>query len=236
MRRLSKLHTMLERTGLARFARAKRGIAAVEFALVAPILLTALLATTDIALATITRRSVTAVAQEVAEIASAMAVQPNSTNQLTDAQALLSTDAVFGIFPTWKSLVGTGAYSVTMSDIQFQPTVVGCQSGCTYNAQVAWSYANPYGQNVLRTCGALSQSANTASPSYTSLPAGAFSATSVLVVDVNYTYKPIFFGFVINNIPMMATVYVPPRIGNGIQFIPKSGAANEVTCAANATE
>lgn len=190
----------------------------------------------DIALATITRRNITATAQEVAEIASAMAVQPNSSNLLTAPQALLSTDAVFGILPAWKAMVNTNTFTVTMSDVAFTPTVYGCQSNCTYTAQVAWSYANPYGSNVMRQCGALSPVANNVAPTYTTLPNGAFGATSALVVDVVYTYKPIFFGFVINNIPMQATAYVPPRIGNGIAFVPVPGAANEVVCAANATQ
>jgi Flp pilus assembly protein TadG len=227
---------MRPRPTLHRFKRDRRGVAALEFALVIPILITALLATTDIALATITWRNVTATAQEVAEIASAMAVQPNSSNQLTDAQALASTDAVFGIFPAWKSMVNTNAFTVTMSDVAFTATVYGCQTGCTYTAQVAWSYANPYGSNTKRACGALTQVANNAAPSYTTLPAGAFGATSALVVDVNYTYQPLFFGFVIKNIPMLATAYVPPRIGNGIFFVAKAGATNEVVCAANATQ
>ena len=225
------LSCVFQRLGIER-----RGVAALEFALVIPILITALLATTDIALATITWRNVTATAQEIAEIASAMAVQPNSSNQLTDAQALTSTDAVFGIFPGWKSLVNTNAFAVTMSDVAFTPTVYGCQSGCTYTAQVAWSYSNPYGKNVLRSCITLTQANNNVAPSYTTLPAGAYGATSALVVDVAYTYQPLFFGFVIQNIPMMATAYVPPRIGNGIFFVAKSGATNEAVCAANATQ
>lgn len=203
--------------------RGKRANAAVEFALVMPFMVTALLGTTDLALATITSRRLSNAAQSTADIASAIAVQQNNTNTLTIPQVTLATNAVFGIFPNWKGNKDGTTFAMTLSAVVFTPTVYGCQSGCTYTAQVAWSAGNPHGFQELRACGTLPVATNTAATAYTSLPAGVFGPNSLLIADVDYTYQPAFFGFITGDIRMRRASYVPPRIGNGITLINSAG-------------
>ena len=216
--------------------RARDGLAALEFALLLPMMISLLLATTDIALATITSRRLNSAVQSVAEVGSALAVHQNSQNTLTALQANLAANTIFGIFPTWKASSAIGTFAVTISGVAFTAVPAGCQNNCTYTAQVTWSSANPYGVQELRACGALAAVPNTQAMSPTTLPQGVFGPTALVVADVDYTYKPVFFGFVMGNIRMRHSGYMPPRIGNGIIFVPAVGATNAIACAANATQ
>lgn len=218
-----------------RLVQGREALAALEFALVLPVMITALLATTDVALATITGRRLEAAVQSVAEIASAQAAQLNNRNTLTSAQVAIATNAVFGIFPPWKTAIGTGLFAMTLTGVVFTAQPYGCQSNCTYTAQVAWSAANQYGKSEIRPCGPLTMAANTAAVSASTLPAGAFGATSLMVADIDYTYHPVFFNFVMGNVRMQRSAYVPPRIGNGTTFVALPGSTATV-CSANANQ
>ncbi|MDE2365055.1 MAG: hypothetical protein KGM42_20460 [Hyphomicrobiales bacterium] len=76
-------------------------------------------------------------------------------------------------------------YKIGFTMVQMTPTVAGCATGCTYTANVAWSWGD-----LTRACGTLASTANNSAYDATKLPAGAFQAGAVAVVDVQATYLP----------------------------------------------
>jgi Flp pilus assembly protein TadG len=214
---------------LERLRRARRGVISLEFALLAPVMITLLLGTYDVANAIIVTNRLTAAAQQVVEVATATADQAATLNQLTDYQAYQATTVPFAILPTLATQVpanlpsGTNnvaaGFSMTLSSVQFVGAPTGCQTTCTsYKAYTRWSMSNHLGTKVLRPCGQLTSVPNTTSPALTTMPAGAFGATSVLVADISYEYVPAFSGFFIGPFTINRTAYLSPRIGTNTSF------------------
>ena len=59
----------------------------------------------------------------------------------------------------------------------------------------------------------LSSVADTATPSPSTLPDDIYSAAPLLVVDVTYTFQPLFFTFITGNVVMAQSSYLSPRMG-----------------------
>ena len=59
----------------------------------------------------------------------------------------------------------------------------------------------------------LDQLADTSAPVRTGLPASAFQASPILVVDVAYTYTPLFLKGLFGTFPMRWMAYFPSRAG-----------------------
>ena len=205
---------------MLKLLRSRRALAGIEFALVAPFLVAILLAVADLSRAILMMRRLTVAADETATIASTEAVQANSLNILSPYQAYAATTAPLAIFPTWLSSQASvnNSFSVTLSEVNF--TASNCTTSCTYTAHVSWSVANPSGQAVLRACGTLTSVPNTSPSSLTTLPAGAFGATSVLVADVSQVFVPLFTSVFLGNFTMQRTAYVSPRVNNAITLSP----------------
>ncbi|MBE7159080.1 MAG: pilus assembly protein, partial [Rhodospirillales bacterium] len=184
--------------GIRHLARAQDGLAAVEFGLILPVMVTMLAGLYDTSYAFIAWQRVNLAANAIDQIATTAAANAIATNTLTQAQAIAASTAAHAYLPG----ILTGAVSdfgVTISSVAMTPTVSGCTSNCTYTAHVAWSgtYAGTAGQQ--RSCDAQAgQSALTRVPdsspaSATTLPADVYSAAPLLVVDVKYTYRPVFY-------------------------------------------
>jgi Flp pilus assembly protein TadG len=186
----------------------------VEFALVAPVLVILLVGARDLSVGIATWWHVTQAAKAIGQIATATAANTDQTNSLTATEAYAAATAVFPLLP---QLVSTAAkdFGVVLSAVVFTPTaavVTPCTGACLYAAAVAWSHV-PLGGAAARPCGALTQAADTAAPSPTTLPASAFSAAPLLVVDLSVTFRPIFTSLLAAAIPLTRTVYLPLRTG-----------------------
>ncbi len=202
--------------------RSRRGLAGLEFAIVAPFLVLLLLGMVDLARAMTMARRLSVAADTVATIATTQAVQATSLNVLSASQAFAATTAPFAIFPTWLSSqtsVGN-SFSITLSEVNFAASPKGCTTGCMYVATVGWSVANASGQTRLRSCGTLGSVANGSANSLTTLPAGNFGATSVLVADVSQIFVPLFTSVFLGNVTMQRSAYVSPRINNVVTLLP----------------
>jgi Flp pilus assembly protein TadG len=204
------------------FWRARQAIAAVEFALVLPLLVILMLGSVETARAIIAARDVTAVATTAVEMLS-----QNGTGKVNYVDLHFATDSAMVIFPqmlqdaarkgvSWKNDI-----SVSIAGVLFSGLPAGCITNCTsFNANVVWNS----GPNK-RTCGVLLTSApDTATPSKTTLPADVFPVAptpgaSLLVVDIVYNYTPIFgstftalFGSpLFGTIPIARSAYLAPR-------------------------
>jgi Flp pilus assembly protein TadG len=195
----------------------RRGVAAVEFALVAPLLVTLALGTYDLVAGTTAWWHLALAARAVGEIATASAANPDQSNSLTAAEAYAASTAIYPLMPQLRSAAAQD-FGVVLSSVVFTPTVSGCTSGCKYNAAVAWSHTL-VGGAAARVCGALASALDAAAPAAGTLPADAFSAAPILLIDVIYQFRPVFTSFVLGAIPMQRTAYLPLRTGTNAAWV-----------------
>jgi Flp pilus assembly protein TadG len=192
----------------------RRGIAAVEFAFVLPVMLTLYLGCVEVTQGVIANRQITAVARTIADLAS------QQTGALTDTgNSVLGVD-ISTIFAASQALFPQGTASnplrMTISQVDF--TVVGtCSPTCVYNAQTSWSTTINGG--TPRPCViVLTPTANGSPPSPNTVPTGVYGAGSLIVADVTYSYTPTFGYVLINNIPISHSAYMKPRSQQYITF------------------
>jgi hypothetical protein len=168
---------MLRHRGLSR-----RAVAALEFALVAPVVVIMIISVFEICKALIIRQEVINTAHSISLTASLIAVQANGTTSLTQSQVQAVESDIFAEIPWLRDGVEKATASVTLSGVEFsevaptsptQPalsTTTPCQpyTGCktNYTPYVAWSVAYKplkaisgvtfnYGSGYTRPCGAV---------------------------------------------------------------------------------
>jgi Flp pilus assembly protein TadG len=197
--------------------RDRRGVAAVEFALVAPLLVMLALGIYDLVAGITTWWHLTLAAQAVGKIATASAARSDQSNSLTATQAYAASTAIYPIMPQLGSAAAQD-FGVVLSSVVFTPAVADCTSGCQYNGAVAWSHT-PVGGAPARACGALASASDTAAGTSGTLPADAFTAAPILVVDVTYQFRPLFASFILSAIPMRRTAYMPLRTGTNAAWV-----------------
>jgi len=207
-----------------RLGRDKRGVAALEFAIVAPMVFAFVVGVIDITKAMILQEQVYEAAHTIPITASNLAVQPDHTTTLTVAQAQQSMSAIFAEIPWLRGGIESGARSVTLTSVTFTLANASCNpqtTTCAYLAQVAWSvsYADPSGRYpgnantftaVTRACSNLTQVAPTAiTPgNLTQLPtANVVNPDPILVADVHYQYTPMFLTFITGPVDFWASGY-----------------------------
>ncbi len=196
----------------------RRGTAAVEFALLFPVMVALMFGMTDACLGLVNYRRVTVAAEETALIATELSVQPDNTLQLTPTTSpsslYVAATAIFGVIPGLKSAGATQPFSVTVSDIVFVGTPSGCTPSITvasgtlypctsYTANVAWSvplstftgqvaagtYLGLTTPSVpLRQCGLVSQVAQSQAATFTSIPTAGMTNLSSVLV-VDVTFR-----------------------------------------------
>jgi Flp pilus assembly protein TadG len=219
-----------------RLSRDRRGLAAIEFAFVLPVMLLFIVGVFDISKALILYQQVYNTAHSVPVAASSLAVQPDRSTSLTVTQVQQTLSAVYAEMPWVRDGIETGARSVTMTSVVFLPVNAQCVASATVTCpavpNVAWSVAyfggNATGfQNVVRPCGTLNQTAPTAGTpgDLTSLrTADVTNPDPILVVDVHYRYTPFFFTFVTGPLDFWASGYWPVR-----SVAPNSAPATQYT-------
>ena len=212
------------------------GTAALEFAIVAPVLLVLLLGTIDLSNAVLTARRMEVAATAVAEMASTESAQNATLNQISQVQASEATTAAFALFPCWArpqsagSCGAAGTFAVTLSGVSFTASPNGCTLACTYKPNVVWSVTNPLGLPDFRACGGLAAVADASASNYGNIPVDDLSATTLFVADVNWSFTPTFFGFLFGNIPLFESATVSPRVGNGTALTGTGSGGNVERC------
>ena len=201
------------RTTVSRFAGARRGIAALEFALVAPFLLALLFGSFELTRYINTTRQITNLADSVAQL-----FAQNTSGSINDTDLHFAIDSTMVTFPNvLNDAHKQGIYwyqdiYVAMSSVAFSPTVATCTSNCVYNAKVMWTTGS-------RPCSTnLTSAADTAPPSATTLPAGAFGPGSMIVVDVVYFYKPIVATSLLGVKTISRSTYFQPRYVSSVKY------------------
>jgi Flp pilus assembly protein TadG len=185
------------RTGTCRrFIGATRGVAAVEFAMILPMLLILLLATFDAGNAIAIYVKVRSATYSLAAI----------TNQYGTGNNAISAATMTAI---------TGATGAVLAPYSSTPTTVvisQIKATSASAAVVSWSYA-------------VNATALTPGASYSSLPTN-FAANScggtypcyVVLAQVSYSYTPAFGAFLTGPIMLSDSLYVTPRSSVCVQY------------------
>ncbi len=224
------------REGHARggLAGARRAIAAMEFALVAPMFGILIMGTFDAAKAVILWAEVQNTAHLVATSATNVSViNADRSTTLSAAAAQQSMSIIYAEMPWMRNTVEQGQRSVTLTSVEFKPIGITCTQVAGQNcylANVAWSVAYAGGQApnaaqfqqnaaVLRPCGVQIQTTPTATiplglTQYNVLrTANVTQPDAILVADVHYRYTPRFVRFITGPLDFSATYYTSVRIG-----------------------
>ena len=201
----------------------RRGNVAVEFALIAPVLMIFIIGVFDVSKAMLLYQQVYNAAHTISISASNVAVQPDGSTSLTVAEVQQVLSAIYAEMPMVSARVETGRRSVTLSSITFVQDNPACvptpTDTCNSTPYPAWSVGytggNATGFTVAtRACGALEQESATGlrSGDLTSIPtAGITNPGPILVADVHYQYTPLFLNFVTGPIDFWATSFWPVR-------------------------
>ncbi len=201
------------------FGRNTRGVAAVEFAFVAPFLIVCLLAGFEIAKYIAAIRHIGSLASSIAQ-----QIAQNTTGTIQPTDVTFLSDSTMVLFPgilkdaAQKGISWQNDIQITMSGINFTTVPIGCKSSCTYSPAVAWS-AGTRGLSSWRSCLIPPlQAPNTAPPSLLTLPVDTYSPGFLVVVDVLYSYTPFVATQLFNPLTIRRTFYVQPRFVTMIKF------------------
>jgi Flp pilus assembly protein TadG len=184
-----------------RFAASIHGVAAVEFALVLPVLLLLFLGSFDAG-------NAIAIYMKVRSATFALGAITNQYNNSNDPIQAADIQAI------------TGATSKVLAPYPSAPVVVTIsQIKATSNtsATVSWSYS-------------LNGTAYAAGSPWTKLPSRLVSTNScnsypcyLIFAEVNYTYTPSFGFFVTGPIALSDNLYVTPRSSVCVAYVPQTG-------------
>jgi Flp pilus assembly protein TadG len=213
-------------------AAARQGVAALEFALLTPVMATMVIGLFDLSKAAILWEQTWNAARSIAESASTLALQPDGSTSLTQAQAQQALSTIFAAMPWLRAGIATGSpgnglvpvntVSAVLTSVSYQPNVAGCTSSCTYAATVQWSKAYS-GNNfmtqssVLRPCATLTQTNPQAAQFSNTVPTlliqaaylaqNTTAADPFLIADVKFTYTPYFLQFITGPVTFNAVSY-----------------------------
>ena len=173
----------------------KSGVAAIEFAFIAPIMFMMLVGTVELSQLITVDRRVTVVASTTADLVA-------REQSINAAGVGVIMDIIGVLFEPYET-----------PPLKVELIVVGALETALTNTKTCWSYPHQLGSTAPKV-------RNTAYP----LPAGILSASSppnpgivatVVVAEVSYTYMPLIFSsFVQGAFPLSDKFYLKPRLGN----------------------
>lgn len=201
----------------------RRGVAAVEFALILPLMLTLYLGTSELTQGVMASRKATLVARALSDLVGQLA----AGNAMTDTEAtniFNAATAVMSPFPT-------SSLKMTITSVEF---VANAAATNKYDAKPRWTIIRNGG--TARPCAKLTAVANTVKPASTNMPNGMYQSGSIIVADVSYTYDPPFgkalleWSQTASVVNMSQTTYMRPRNQTLIGI--STGVTGATTCAA----
>lgn len=216
------------RKSLAALPAARGGVAALEFALVLPVLLVALLGFVELDRYVTSTRQLESASNSISEMLS------QSTSK-TNGDLNFAYDSLMVLFPrvledsARKAVAWRNDINVSMSSIAFASTVPGCVANCTYKAQVAWSSGS-----AKRPCSVpLSPVADNSTPTPTTLPQSAFGPNGLVAVDLEFTYTPLFAPKLFGSMTIKRSSFLQARDVaplSYLKFDPSAGNSLVTTC------
>jgi len=206
--------------------RDKQGFVAVEFGLALPVLGLMLVGFVELDRYAWATRQLETSANAIAQMLSqSQKVEPTDMKYAQDSVMVLFPRALQDsarLGKSWDSVVQVG-----MSEINFAPTVPGCVSACAYQAKVGWS-----GGSDRRPCNTvMTPVPDSTTPSKTTLPSDAYGPNSVIVVDLTFSYRPLFAEKIFGPLTIKRTSYLQPRYVNNLTYSVAGGDSFVTTCA-----
>jgi Flp pilus assembly protein TadG len=177
-------------SGARRFRRDKRGVAAIEFAMVVPLMVMMFVGTVEFSQAITVDRRVSQVASSTADlVARAKSLSPTEMNGIMDVIEQL-------VKPYDHTLL-----KLTVLNVQASPSDVN-------TTKVCWSYSHNGGTGSYPK-----------DSSY-ELPAGVVEAgDSVIVAEVSYAYTPLIFDYFIKTTKTLEEkFYLKPRLSSYVKY------------------
>ncbi len=210
------------RSTIGRTLADEGGVAALEFAIILPLMLMLYIGTAAITEAVSASRAVVVLARTLSDITSQ---QPGNIN-LTDTSA----QEIFNSATTLLVPFPTNTLKMTLSNVEFVANSKSTQSN-GFDAKTRWTVS--FSSGTLRPClGSpnLTPVPNGTPPSPSSIPLGLYTSGFLIVADVSYTYVPSFGMFNWNwskgtggggwtgSFPMSRTAYMRPRQTDNIRY------------------
>ena len=216
-----------------RFRAAEKGLAAIEFAVALPVLLLTVLAGTQVTNYVDASRKVDLIAQSISQMISQSMPPDNKSVALVDASDLhFSFDSALVLFPyllrdsARQGVAWWEDISINYASIAFRPKSASCadsldMSAC-YTANVVWTSTGtaqpPEGPNF-RPCSVEQQPAdNAAAPGRATLPRSVYGPSSLIVIDVVFTFRPTFGSRLVPPVRIARSAYVQPRYASLINY------------------
>ncbi|TNC15266.1 pilus assembly protein [Methylobacterium terricola] len=227
------------------FRSAEDGIAAVELALILPVLLTLMIGGIQVIAYINAVRKIERVVESISQMVSQTRPVGNSSIATVNASDLhFSFDAAMVLFPylmaegkrqnrSWSKVI-----TINYAGIIFTQTAKNCadsadQSAC-YRADVSWTSIGtqqPSTGPVYRPCGTPQIAAdNKAPPTRTALPRSLFGPASMVVIDVEFTFTPTFGARYLPSIRIARSAYVQPRYATRVDYDPTNNDGIATTC------
>jgi len=206
--------------------RDKQGFVAVEFGLALPVLGLMLVGFVELDRYAWATRQLETSANAIAQMLSqSQKVEPTDMKYAQDSVMVLFPRALQDsarLGKSWDSVVQVG-----MSEFNFAPSVPGCVSACAYQAKVGWS-----GGSARRPCNTvMTPVPDSTTPSKTTLPSDAYGPNSVIVVDLTFSYRPLFAEKIFGPLTIKRTSYLQPRYVNNLTYSVAGGDSFVTTCA-----
>lgn len=203
-----------------RFARDARGVAALEFAMILPLMLLLYMGVLELSMGYQASRKVSLFARTVSDITSQATAPVANADML---QVRNSANWILAPYP-----IADGQVRMAVSSVIFKGTTA---------APTAWTDWSVGYDGVRRACGQLTIVASTADPSLTTIPTGVVApGTTVIVSDVAYDYKPLLGGSFksfgngsTSQITLSQTSYMKPRNVSQVTLAADVTSANKCT-------
>lgn len=192
------------------FLRDDRGVSAVEFALLCPVLMVLFCASIDLGSAITASNRATFVADVIAELVSQVdhPLKADEVTAFMTTALLIDPDIL--TYQRRSGISADQAVNITISSVAFSQTVPSCTASCDYKAEVVFSKRN----NTLgpaRSCGTLTAVADTADPSPSTLPRSLYGPVPLVVIDVEVFVKPVFTFLITGDMKFARSSYFRPR-------------------------
>lgn len=216
-------------TTIRGFGADRRAVAAIEFAVIMPVLIVIMFGNYQIVAYTNASRRVDMIVRSISEMISQAVPPDNSEMATVNATDLhFAYDSALVTFPYvmtdarsngvqwWQNIV------INFASIKFYPISLACQGSADQSPcnipSVVWTSTGVDGKSF-RPCVIRQLPADdTSSPSPTTLPRSIFGSSSIIVVDVVFNFKPTFGSSFIPPIKIARTAYIQPRYALLINF------------------
>ena len=197
------------RDRLARLAAAQEGVAAVEFAMLLPLMITLYLGSFELTQGVMASRKTALLSRTLSDIVSQ---QPSGVaiSQTTLTNIFNAAAAVLAPLPVSAARMSISSVEMVAATTTTATTYNG------FDATVHWSVISAYG-GTARACAKLTPVSNSLSAAPNTLPQGLYSASPLIIADVSYTYTPTFGTTFVawstsqSGIAMKNTTYARPR-------------------------